>query len=258
MCSGRHYVISMAGFDPSGGAGILGDIKTFEQHDVQGLGVCTAITIQTEDRFDGVAWLQVDLLISQLKALLERYPVSYLKIGIIENFKVLGELLEFMKQHFPHVKMIWDPVIKASAGYVFHHDQHKQQFLACCKHMYLVTPNAEEAMLWMSEKDVRSATIQMQQVTRVFLKSTVLQDGSRGDLLIADGRMTEYPHQRLEGYAKHGSGCVISAAITALLAVGNSLPDSCRLAADYTYRYLKSAPGLLGSHLVSKNNAKHA
>lgn len=77
----RHYVISVAGFDPSGGAGILADVKTFESHGVTGLGVCSAITFQTEDQFMGVSWIPLHQIELQLDVLLKKYEVHFLKIG---------------------------------------------------------------------------------------------------------------------------------------------------------------------------------
>ena len=78
----RNYALTIAGFDPSNGAGLTADIKTFEQHKIYGLSVCTAITLQTEDHFYEIRWEKIEDVIKSLKILLEKYPVSVVKTGI--------------------------------------------------------------------------------------------------------------------------------------------------------------------------------
>ena len=77
MFSERPFVISVAGFDPSGGAGLLSDAKTFEQVGVQGLGVCSAITVQTAELFERVHWVATTIIMEQLALLLQQYPVRF-------------------------------------------------------------------------------------------------------------------------------------------------------------------------------------
>lgn len=253
MFSERPFVISVAGFDPSGGAGLLSDAKTFEQVGVQGLGVCSAITVQTAELFERVHWVATTIIKEQLALLLQQYPVRFLKVGIVESFEVLHELLMYLERSFPHVKVIWDPVIKSTTGFAFHAAIDKTSFLECCRHIYLITPNADEAKELMNETDAVTAAMQLQLLTNVLLKSCKLQDGSIGDLLLAYGERHELRASLLNGYAKHGSGCVLSSAITANLALDNDLYQSCRLAKAYTLAYLKSSPGLLGIHQSIKS-----
>jgi hydroxymethylpyrimidine/phosphomethylpyrimidine kinase len=81
VATNRKYTLSIAGFDPSAGAGILADIKTFEQCGVYGLGVCTAVTIQNDVEFEKVDWLSAESILSQIKILLKRFKVEVEKIG---------------------------------------------------------------------------------------------------------------------------------------------------------------------------------
>src|ERR1041384_3366717 len=116
----RPYVLSLAGLDPSGGAGILADIKTFEMQQVYGLGVCTAITVQTATQFLDVHWVPVDQIIAQLEPLLSSYQPQYCKIGLTEHVGILKQVLEYLHHQVPGIKVILDPVLSASAGYTFH------------------------------------------------------------------------------------------------------------------------------------------
>ena len=183
----RNYVISLAGFDPSAGAGILADVKTFEQLGVYGLGVCSALTWQTEDEFQKVTWVSPGEIISQLEVLLRKYKVRFLKIGLIESLDALEKILQFISGNFPGIKMLWDPILKASAGYAFHPVIDKQQLMNCCKELFLVTPNSAEAMQWMGEEDPLAAAEKLSVFTSVFLKSVLKPDGKRGDVLLTRG-----------------------------------------------------------------------
>ena len=88
----RPIVLSIAGFDPCGGAGVLADIKTMEKHQCLGMAVNTAITKQTEDKFISVNWFSGDDIINHIKPLLAKYKIDFVKIGIVENLNTLCEI----------------------------------------------------------------------------------------------------------------------------------------------------------------------
>ena len=113
----RPYVLTIAGHDPSGGAGLNADIKTMEALGVQGLSVCTAITYQTEDSFNDVAWLSTKKIKKQLMPLLERYQIDFVKIGIMEDISTLKWILRTLRSYNPDILILWDPVLKTSTGF---------------------------------------------------------------------------------------------------------------------------------------------
>src|ERR1041384_969438 len=96
MEDARKFIIAIAGFDPSGGAGILADIKTAEQHSVTALGVCTAVTFQNEKRIEKIKWLSDEEVIEQLNILFEIYSVPVVKIGIVRDEKTLKTIVDFL------------------------------------------------------------------------------------------------------------------------------------------------------------------
>ena len=120
MKKNRPYVLSIAGYDPCGGAGVLADIKTFETIGVYGLAVTTGITYQNDHKFAGVHWLSKKKIKNQLYPLLEAYKVEYVKIGLIESLEVQSEVIELLLGYNNDIKIIWDPILKASAGFSFH------------------------------------------------------------------------------------------------------------------------------------------
>src|ERR1043165_1920557 len=153
MRTEQKQVISIAGFDPTGGAGILADIKTFEQLGVYGFGVCSAITLQTEDEFNGVAWIPLHQIELQLDTLLKKYEVEFLKIGLIQSLQVLDGLIKTIRRKYPRIKIIWDPILQASAGFQFHVDAEEELLNKILSEIFLITPNSDEAMKLMDTKD---------------------------------------------------------------------------------------------------------
>ena len=104
------FVLSIAGFDPSSGAGIGADLKTFEATGSYGLGVCSALTFQNEDTFTGVHWTAWEDIKKQCDLLLQKYNVEFLKIGLIESFEILDRLLDYLLDQDKRLKIIWDPI----------------------------------------------------------------------------------------------------------------------------------------------------
>lgn len=244
----RPYVISLAGLDPSGGAGLLADIKTFEAHQTYGLGVCTALTVQTHSKFLSVDWLSADRIIAQAVPLLEQYKPAYCKIGIIPGVPVLLEVVRALHRLRPGIRIILDPVLKASAGFDFHTGAAAWQEVL--PYLYLLTPNYDEALALGNNpaQDGHEAAAQLSRHCAVLLKGGHHPGRKGWDVLYT--KETEYvlrPGGR-QAYTKHGSGCVLSAAITAQLALGHTLPNACINGKAYTEKFLSSHPSLLGFH----------
>ncbi|MEI8137176.1 MAG: bifunctional hydroxymethylpyrimidine kinase/phosphomethylpyrimidine kinase, partial [Bacteroidota bacterium] len=110
MLYNRPIVLSIAGFDPCGGAGVLADVKTFEQHHCLGMAINTSITNQVEDKFISVNWFSADELINQIKTLTNNYKIDFAKIGIIENINTLYTILDFLKQQNKNITIVWDTI----------------------------------------------------------------------------------------------------------------------------------------------------
>src|SRR3954465_4317634 len=121
----KPYVLSIAGFDPSAGAGVLADIKTCENNGVYGFGVVSALTWQNDTSFEKVEWIDCYKIIQQVGILLRRFDIKYIKIGLIESVQVLNQLISFLKLRIKDPVIIYDPILKASAGFVFHQAGHE-------------------------------------------------------------------------------------------------------------------------------------
>ena len=244
----RENVLSIAGYDPCAGAGVLADIKTFEQHKVYGHAVCTALTAQHESAFFAIQWTELAFILKQINAL-EDYNFSYCKIGIIENWAVLKTVCLHLKKCFPNIKIILDPIFRASAGFDFQEDIAKEELLSLLQHIELITPNAVELARLFPERPLKEAAATLAKYCAVLFKGGHNKEELGTDYLYYQDKVLRLEAIPSTDYSpKHGSGCVLSAAITAQLAQGLKLDLACVKAKEYISHYLCSSKGLLGYH----------
>ncbi|HEX2935920.1 MAG TPA: hydroxymethylpyrimidine/phosphomethylpyrimidine kinase [Bacteroidales bacterium] len=243
----RPYVLIIAGFDPSSGAGITADLKTFEQHKVYGLGVCSAITFQNESEFEGVEWISPESIMRQLDILFSKYTIAFAKIGLIENLEVLNRVVDFLQ--LQGCKVVWDPILRASAGYIIHSDFDNSLLRSVLSRIYLLTPNLPEFDF--IKKQVNSIDIldllDQTHLNAILLKGGHAVDEDCCDVLYHNGAKTLLKGDRISG-AKHGTGCVLSSAIVSNLASGYSLTAACKSAKAYVEHFISSNQTLLGYH----------
>ncbi len=248
MKKNRPYVLSIAGYDPSAGAGALADVKTLENIGVYGFAVTTGITYQNEHKFDGVKWLSVRQIKNQIYPIIENYTIEYVKIGLIEDFKTLTIIIELLKAHNTSVKIIWDPILRASAGFDFHKKIPKKYLKYILRNCYLITPNWEEIQPLSNEKDVITGSEKIAQHCPVYLKGGHNIETPATDLLFIEDSIDVFHPAKITELEKHGTGCVLSSAIAGYLALGKPLHDACEWAKEYTYRFLVSNGTKLGYH----------
>ena len=245
----RPYVLTIAGHDPSGGAGLTADCKVFEQLRAIGLSVCTAITVQTDCEFQSVTWVENELIIEQTKCLVKRFKPSFVKVGLIPSFSLLKELVELIRSEKINAQIIWDPILSSSTGFTFHEsNQYTTEFL---KGIDLITPNAVEAKLLFdsSEIDVLQGICRRKDANSILFKGGHSDTDKGVDFLISAESMVRItPFTTKKVYAKHGTGCMLSAAIAASLATNESMEESCRMAKQYVEKVMASNTDLLAWH----------
>ncbi len=250
--------MSIAGFDPSGGAGLLADMKTIENIGGYGLGVCSAITFQNESEFAGLKWVTPKDILSQLTLLQKKYPVKYVKIGLIQDENVLNMLIRHLKKINNDVKIIWDPVIKASAGYIFHEHWNNKLVLQILKEITLVTPNADEIDFILKLLNISTTRlnefIKNNNTCNFLVKSMTVENDQILDVLFDQQNKITFQGKKYPGYEKHGSGCVFSSSVTTYLAKGHSIPQACKMAKKYVEYFLLSSKTRLGLHHLLNNN----
>ena len=244
----KPTVLSIAGYDPSAGAGVLADVKTLENIGVYGFAATTCITYQNENKFGDVKWLSLKQIKNQIYPILELHKIQFVKIGLIEDFKTLTAIIELLKAHNPIIKIIWDPILRASAGFDFHKKISKKELKYILKNIFLITPNWNEIKPLSNEDDAIYGAEKLAKHCAVFLKGGHNIETPATDLLFIEDSIEVFHPTKITQLEKHGSGCVLSSAITAYLALGNSLQQACELAKVYTYHFLISNETKLGYH----------
>jgi hydroxymethylpyrimidine/phosphomethylpyrimidine kinase len=246
----RSKVLVVAGYDQSAGAGVLSDIKTLEAHGVYGYAAVTGLTFQNERVIRRVEWLALKDIFEQIDLCMDSAAFSWVKIGITPSMGVAGEIIDHIRERNPGVKVVLDPVIRASSGTEFWERLDQREWEKVAARCFLVTPNWEEIGWLYPGEDIhaRCAAMTREGGGNIYLKGGHNRERPGRDYLWRQGDVEVL--DALEGdYApKHGSGCVLSSALTANLALGYPLPIAAERAKRYIERYLGSNKTLLGWH----------
>lgn len=253
MSAIRPHVLVIAGLDPSSGAGLLADIKTLEMNKVYGFGVCSALTRQNDKEFYDVEWLNVKKIIGQIEVLAKKYSFAVVKIGLIQVNNTLARIIDYLLELNKDVKIIWDPVLKASSGFAFHDTLSYEFINEITAKTYLITPNIYEARILTNNADhINQALLCM--TNNINTKCSILLKGGhspnniKNDILFSGGKQIILSGEAISVYDKHGTGCVLSSAVAAGLSLGKTLEQSCRDAKEYTRKFILSNKTLLGYH----------
>lgn len=243
----RPYILSIAGFDPSGGAGLIADCKTFEAVKCQGLSVCTANTIQTDTDFFECIWTSTEVIKKQIEVLFERFDINVVKIGIIQNWETLLQIVNFLVSLKAEVKIVLDPVLRSSTNFDFQNGFDEEIFNSILEKIYVLTPNYNEIQALFPAKEIDETIKMISAKTNLFLKGGHNEAEKGKDYLYTKKGMLHPMNPKYTNvFPKHGSGCVLSSAIAANLASGFPLLKSCFRAKRFTEKYLGSSKELLG------------
>lgn len=251
MSTNRPFVLSIAGFDPSGGAGVLADVKTFEQHRVSGFAINTGNTIQTENVFYEMQWTDLDFVLRSITTSFENYSIRAVKIGIIPSLDYLKEIVFTIKRLSPKTKIVWDTVLKSTTEFNFTTIGNQTVLIEILEEIDLITPNYNE-ILQLSPEEINAGMIAvaLSKYCSVLLKGGHNQDEIGVDYLYLENEIFRLSPKEILIFEKHGSGCVLSSAITANIALGQDLKTACTNAKNYIENYLLSNQTKLGYHHV--------
>jgi len=245
----RPVALTIAGSDPSGGAGIQADLKTFHQFGVYGEPVLTLLTVQNSVRVDRVECLDPEFVLAQLEAVLEDIPPVAAKTGALGNCAIVeavaGAAARFT---FP---LVVDPVTNRTHGPpLISAEGRAASARQLIPRAALITPNLPEAaeltgLEIRDERGMRDAARRLQQMgaRSVLVKGGHLC-GAANDVLLHGEEWFEFPGPRLNTRHTHGTGCTFSAAIAAELACGAAIPNAVARAKTYVWEAIRSNPGL--------------
>ncbi len=239
-------VLTVAGLDPSGGAGILADASTIASFDCYPIAVITAITFQNAAGVYGFVTHSKEVLRGQLLPLLHELPIACVKTGMLPKREIVLEVARMMREH-ELACLVVDPVMVSTSGYSLMDEEAvmamKNELLPLA---YLVTPNIPEAeeLVGFSIGDETEMRRAAEAIRRTGVRAVLIKGGHLKspegmattevmDLLDNDGQVTVFRGEWLEGVELRGSGCRLASAITACLAKRNPLEESVLRARKY-------------------------
>jgi hydroxymethylpyrimidine/phosphomethylpyrimidine kinase len=231
-------LLTIAGFDPSAGAGVAADLKTFAAHNCYGVAAVTALTIQNTCGVRGVEPVAAEVLRAQLDELVKDVQIAAVKIGMLAtraNLLAVSELLEKKKL----APVVLDPVLWATSGTELLEAAGVKELP---KRLFglaaVITPNRAEAaaLAGMEIKDLEQMKAAAQKLVELGARAVVITGGDLEkpvDLLFDGKGFAEFGSERVKSECTHGTGCTFSSALAANLATGRELADAVVLAKAY-------------------------
>ncbi|WP_350342777.1 bifunctional hydroxymethylpyrimidine kinase/phosphomethylpyrimidine kinase [Proteinivorax tanatarense] len=245
--------ITIAGSDSGGGAGVQADIKTFQAFDVYGMSAITAITSQNTTGVSSVMNVSPNVIYDQIAMVSKDIGIDACKIGMLANTEVIDAVFKALVD-FKIQNIVLDPVMVAKSGdYLLRRGDENSLVKKLLPLCFLVTPNIPEAELISqtsikTKEDMINSILEIKSLgpKNVLLKGGHMQGDFLTDILYDGIDFYEFTSKKVNSKNTHGTGCTLSAAITASLARGNSLYEAVKIAKKYTLEAIKKAPTNIG------------
>ena len=247
--------LTIAGSDSGGGAGIQADLKTFHQFGVYGTSAIVALTAQNTLGVHAVHPVPEAMVTAQLEALAGDLPPAAVKTGMLATAGLVRLVAAAIRRHGWR-EYVLDPVMVATSGDRLLDAAAEAVVRAELLPLAaLVTPNLDEAAILtgepvrtVAEMELAGRRLLALGAASALVKGGHLEGDTMTDVLVTPAGLRHFTRPRLATSSTHGTGCTLSAAITAGLALGRPLQAAVADALDYLYRALQSAPGLGGGH----------
>jgi hydroxymethylpyrimidine/phosphomethylpyrimidine kinase len=252
-------LLTIAGSDSGGGAGIQADLKTFAAHGAYGMSAITALTAQNTREVRAVWPAPADFVASQIDAVFEDIGADAVKIGMLADADLVRAVAARLREHARGIPIVLDPVMISKSGAALLRDDAVEAVLEeLIPLATLVTPNVPElerltglpAGLPAGTEDERRRAGESlaQRGPAVLAKGGHAEGPEVVDLLFAEGRWHRFVHPRLDTAATHGTGCTLSSAIAARLGRGEGLPQAVEGAIAWLHAAMAAAYPVGGGH----------
>lgn len=238
-------VLTIAGSDSCGGAGIQADLKTFSANCVYGMSVITAITAQNTNGVFAVQDIDEDIIKAQIDAIFTDIAVDGVKIGMVSKVSTINAISEKLKQYKP-INVVLDPVMISKSGYYLLKPESKKALINKLIPLAdIITPNLLEAEEILKEansditeiKTVEDMEKAAKEIYNLGAKNVLIKGGHmKGeavDVLYDGENISHFHSERIHTKNTHGTGCTLSSAIASNLALGFSVKDAVKNAKEY-------------------------
>jgi hydroxymethylpyrimidine/phosphomethylpyrimidine kinase len=252
-------VLVCAGLDPSGGAGLIADVRVIDELGGRPVGVVTALTVQNTTGVVDVQACDPDFVGHQLAFLLTDVEVRAVKIGMVGSTDIAKAIANAL--HLTHAPVVWDPILAPSRGSVQFVDAAFSEALTALRpHLTIVTPNKDELvqLTGLPTLDYTMAEVAARELAKkldcaVLLKGGHFTGEESIDVVITATDRNELRGKRIQGGEHvHGTGCALSSAIATYLAQGRELVEACQLAKQFVANLIEhpAQPGRGASAVV--------
>lgn len=247
-------VLTIAGFDPSGGAGVLADCKTFAAFGCFGVAAITSLTAQNTLGVYATFHQTADILRAQIIPLLEDFNIAAVKVGMLPKVELMEVVLEVLSDQ-PRKNIVVDPVLRSSSGASLIEAEAQQYYIEkILPQADLVTPNLLEVETLrgkhpatISEMEVAAQELSKQlsqfKTVAVLVKGGHLANEAT-DVLFDGEALHNLSATKLLSRHTHGTGCTLSSAIAACLAGGFEMTEAVKRAKEFVTQAIQHAPGL--------------
>jgi hydroxymethylpyrimidine kinase/phosphomethylpyrimidine kinase len=239
-------LLTIAGFDPSCGAGVAADLKTFAAHGCYGIAAITSLTVQNTQKVEAVHNTPSAELREQLEVLVSDFEIAAVKVGMLGNRGNAVVVAEFLDAHkFPYV--VHDPVMKSSTGSELLDAGGINYIVAeLLKRSSVITPNVAEAeiLTGLTIKDVADMEAAARKIVEMGARAAVVKGGhmeKATDVLFDGNEIHQLGGERVKMENTHGTGCTFASALTAQLAAGRPLYEALTLAKTYVVKAMEKA-----------------
>lgn len=241
------HVLTIAGSDTCGGAGIQADLKAMSALGVYGMSVITAVTAQNTNGVFGVQEISKEIIEKQIEVIFEDIRVDAVKIGMLSSIEIIESITKMLKQY--DVKnIVIDPVMVSKSKYKLLKDEAIEALKKFIALGTLVTPNIPEAeiLAGMEIKNEEEMVEAAKKIQNLGAKNVLVKGGHREDnctdiLLLENREIVKFPGVRIDTINTHGTGCTLSSSIASFIAKGNSVEEAVRQGKNYITEAIKNS-----------------
>lgn len=246
-------VLTIAGFDGSGGAGIQADIKTISALGCYATSVLTALPVQNTCGVKAIHSIPAEIVQLQLRTIMEDIRPDAIKIGMVHSSELVSSIAEMLQQ-YPEIPVVFDPVMVATSGHRLIEEKTINEIVnKLFPLVTIITPNLDEAAVLIGtsinnvdEMRVSGALIMEKGCQHLLLKGGHLPTKILTSVLFDQkGIIAEYTSEKIDTNNSHGSGCTLSSAIAAYLALGKKIPDAVNKAQQYVNEAIREGADVI-------------
>lgn len=234
-------ILSIAGSDSCGGAGIQADIKSAHYHGVYACTAITAVTAQNTTGVQGIVNLEPEFVVDQINSVLNDFKIDAIKIGMLSNHKIIDAVYETLKDK--NIPIILDPVAVSRSGFKLIDDDAVESLKKLFDLAYIITPNYYETKLFFGIEKYSEIHNLEKKYENILFKNLAQENSWNNDVLLTkSGEIKEFKSIKVHSLNTHGTGCSFSSSLASLIALGKNLNEAIEVSKKYIHDGIEKSP----------------